>query len=382
MKKGLVLSSILATWLFAIPSYAEPIDSMQWFKDDYVAVGAVDVPKLAQRRIYTYLMDFFVTDQNVKQAFTIIRASGIVFEEVLQRIVVGIPADVDKSEHIILWETSEDLTKYKEIFATYEKTLDKKTHQGIEFYATKRENECMAILGNVLVLGSELKVKSILDAHKANYTAGVSNPDLQAMVKRADKKSDAWLAFALDATQRQRIGRDDPIIDMTSTNEGALKLGDIQAGLLALDFSKGLKASSLFVMPSEIEAQNTQKAVSTVLSNAQKDGDIQALGVDTFIPGIRFKAQKNEVLMTVSYDQETFDKLIALVTQVVKSIPGQPQNSAPSTTSTHPNEPSTAESMRPNPTNDSVAPMPKPEKSTRPKYAQPRTDTKENAVAK
>ena len=334
MRKGFLFCSLMAAWLFGAPVIAEPVDSAQWLKDDYVGVGAIDMPKLAQRRIYTYLMDFFVTDKNVKQAFSIIRSSGIVFEEVLSRIVVGIPGDVDKSEHIILWETTQDLSQYKAIFASFENTIDKRNHQDLEYFATKRENECIAILGSVLVLGSELKVKSILEAYKAGYTGGITNPTLQTLLKRANKSGDAWLVFALNKTQRESIGRGDPIVDMTATNEGIIRLGDLQSGLLSLDFSKGLKSSAIFVMNDDKSAAQTAKAVSVLLANGKKDPDIQALGVESFLSGIAFNASKSEVTMTINYDQATFDQLIALVTQLVKSMPGQPPAKATPTTDT------------------------------------------------
>ena len=38
--------------------------------------------------------------------------------------------------------------------------------------------------------------------------------------------------------------------------------------------------------------------------------------------------------MTINYDQATFDQLIALVTQLVKSMPGQPPAKATPTTDT------------------------------------------------
>lgn len=325
MRKGCLACGLMAMWMFASSAYAEPIDSTLWLKDGYVGVGAIDVPKLAQRRIYAYLMDFFVTDKNVKQAFSVIRSAGIVFEEILSRIVVGLPADVAKSEHIILWETTQDLSQYKTILATYDKTVDKRMHQGMEYYATKRENECIAIIGNVLALGSELKVKTILETHKAGYAGGVTNGDLQAMLKRADKSGDAWFVFALGKAQRESIGRGDPVIDMTAEGKGAIRLGDLQSGAVSLEFSKGLQVSSLLTMTDETSAQQMTKAVSSLISDAKKDADVQALGFDAFLPGIQFKSSKSDIFMTISYDQATFDRLIALVTQFVKSIPGQPQ---------------------------------------------------------
>ena len=352
MNKGVLLCGLMSAWLFASPVYAKPVDSSQWLKDDYVGVGAIDVPKLAQRRIYSYLMDFFVTDKNVKQAFSVIRSSGIVFEEILSRIVVGIPNDIDKAEHIILWETTQDLSRYKPLLSSFEKRIDKRMHQGMEYYATKRENECMAVLGSVLVLGSELKVKSILEAYKNGYTGGITNQTLQTLLKRADKTSDAWFVFSLSQTQRTIIGRGDPLIDMTSTNEGVVRLGDLQSGIISLDFSKGLSTSATFIMSDDKAASQMTKAVSVLLDNGKKDPDIKALGIETFLTGIALNTSKSEVNVTVSFNQTTFDQLIALVTQFVKSMPGQPPKNATSNRSieTPPTQGTVDSRSRSNPT--------------------------------
>ena len=152
MRRGILAGGFLAAFLSMSPLWAEPLDSTTWLKGDYIGVGAIDVPRLAHRRIYTYLMDFFVTDKNVRQAFGIIRDAGIRFEDVLTRIVVGIPSDIQNAEHVILWETNEELSKYRTILAAYGDRIDKRMYQGMEYYATKRENECLAILDNVLVL--------------------------------------------------------------------------------------------------------------------------------------------------------------------------------------------------------------------------------------
>lgn len=307
----------------------QTIDASAWLRGNYIGVGSIDMQRLAQRRIYTYLMNFFVTDKSVRQAFDVIRSSGIVFEDVLKRIVVGIPEDVDKAEHIILWETTEDLTKYKAIIHTFGDVIDARSHQGITYYATKRENECIALLGHVLVLGSELKVKAVLDAYKSGYKGGVDNQALRNEVARTEKTHDAWVAFVVDESQRAMLARTDPVVDMTAEGRGALRLSDIHSGHLALDFAKGLHVDSAFLMSSQKAAEQTSSVVNALIANAKTDPDVKALGFDIFFPNIHFSSKERDVLMSISLDQSAFDQLIALVTQVVKSVPGQHGAAAP-----------------------------------------------------
>ena len=87
-------------------------------------------------------------------------------------------------------------------------------------------------------------------------------------------------------------------------------------------------------MNDDKSAAQTAKAVSVLLANGKKDPDVQALGVESFLSGIAFNASTSEVTMTINYDQATFDQLIALVTQLVKSMPGQPPAKATPTTDT------------------------------------------------
>ncbi|MBQ9816279.1 MAG: hypothetical protein IJM59_02260 [Proteobacteria bacterium] len=323
MKKGIFGGLVMALWLAVTPAWAEGVDSVTWLQGDYVGVGGIEVPKFVQRRIYTYLMNFFVTDKAAKQAFDEIRAAGIVLEDILTRIVVGVPVDVERAEHIILWETSEDLSKYKVLLSAHSQIIDTRSHQGVEYFATKRENECLAILGSVLVLGSELRVKEVIEAHKAGYKDGPKRAALQAELKRVNRKMDAWFVFALTDKERKTIGRADPLIDMTAGGLGTLKLADIQKGHVVFDFSKGLSVSSSVEMVSEASAAQTARLMTAVLQDAGKDQDVKDLGFDSFVSGISFESKKSDVILNVNMDQPKFDELISQVTQIAKSVSGK-----------------------------------------------------------
>lgn len=335
MKRGIFGGILLALCLTALPVCAqepERVDTVTWLEGDYVGVGGIDVPKFVQRRIYGYLMDFFVTDSGVKTALDSIRASGIVMEDILTRIIVGMPVDVERSEHIIFWETTEQLSRYKAVLGAHSEKLDTRQQNGVEYFATKRENECLAILGNVLVLGSERKVRSVIDAHQKGFKGGPSNPELHKEIKRADKTKDAWFAFVLSDKERKIIGRGDPLVDMRSGGLGVLNFGDIERGNASFDFSKGLNVQSHLGMVSEARAKQSSTLIQKLLEDASKDPDVEASGFGQFISGIKLGSKKSDMQLSVVYDQSRFDALIATVTQFMKSVPGQTSASALSAT--------------------------------------------------
>ena len=326
MKRGLFGGIFLSLWLAAMPAWAQesaPVDTVTWLEGDYIGVGGIDVPKFVQRRIYTYLMDFFVTDSGVKTALETIRSSGIVMENILKRIVFGMPVDIERSEHIILWETSETLMQYKAILGAHSSKLDVRQQNGVEYFATKRENECLAILGNVLVLGSERKVRAVIDAYQKGYKGGPSNPELHQELKRADKTKDAWFAFVLGDKERKFIGRGDPIVDMRAGGLGVLNFGDILRGNASFDFSKGLNVQGNVGMVSETSAKQASGVIQKVLLDAASDADVKASGFDKFIGGIKLGNKKSDMQISVVYNQGKFDELIAAVTQFMKNVPGQ-----------------------------------------------------------
>lgn len=332
MKRGIFVSALLALWLTAVPALAENVDTVTWLKGDYIGVGGIDMSKLAQRRIYTYLMNFFDTDKGVHQGLEEMKAVGIVLEKVLTRVVVGVPSDVERSEHIVLWETSEDLNKYKPILSNHKQAIVTRHYQDVEYFATMRENECLLILDNVLILGSELRVKEIIEAHNEKYTQGPKNQGLVAELKRVNKSRDAWFVFSLSEKEKKIIGRGDPVIDMTSSGLGVLKLGDLSKGNLSFDFSDGMNFESSIEMASPESASQTAKLMTSVLSDAVKDMDVKELGFDKLLTGMKFQSKKSDVLLNIVFNQAQFDDLISLVTQYAKSVRVQPMkigNKAP-----------------------------------------------------
>lgn len=323
MKKKLTCGILMALWLAAMPASAGDIDSITWLRGDYIGVGSVDMSKLAQRRIYTYLMDFFVTHNGARQAFGEIRAAGINLEEILDRVVVGLPTDVERAEHIVLWETSQDLTKYRPLLSAHSQVIDKRIYQGMEYFATRRENECFAIIDNVFVLGSELRVREVMDAHRAGYKDGPKNPALKAEMKRVDRTRDVWFVFSLGDKEKKKLAKTDPIIDMRASGGSVLKLSEIQKGNLSIDFSQGLKAEANVEMPSADSAKLSTSVIVSALAEAKKDPDVQSLGFDTFLNGLSFTSEDDDIRLNVIYSQAKFDELILLVTQFAKSVSGQ-----------------------------------------------------------
>lgn len=322
---GFVLCFLcLATPVQAFAQTNATTDTLTWISSDYAGVGAIDMQKFPKRKLFSDLMSFFVTDVRAKEALGMLKAEGVDFDKALRRIVVGVPTDVEKGEHILFWESLVDLSKYKKVLELNALHLDVRSHQGATYYATKRENECLAIIDDVLVLGSEKAVKAVLQK-KFSKTVSAQKfwPGLADELKKVDKSKDAWFAYSLGDAERKRIGRGDPIIDMTSTGKGAVNLGDMRSGNFSIDFSKGLDVSYHVTVVDEARAKVTLELIKSLLADSAKSEDVKALGLEGFISGLSLSAKKSVLTIKIAYSQAQFDALIGLVTDLAKSLPGQ-----------------------------------------------------------
>jgi len=319
MRKGFFFGVWLTLFLAAGSVRAADVDVVQWLGEGYVGIGVIDMQKLPQRKIFTDLMHFFVTDDNAKQALSHLNDAGLNYG-MLTRVVVGIPNDVEKSEHIIFWESKESLQRFVPVVDKYRDELNVRTYRGVTYYCTKRQNECFTFFDTLLILGSERQVRAMLDVRQSNLRVRKNGP-LAHQAELADKTKDVWFAFALTDSERTRIGRADPIVDMSSEGLGKLNFSDLRAGHFSLDFSTGLAMAGALSMAGEASASALSGIVSKLMADALNSLGVKELGVDVFIRPIKIGAKKATVNIAFSYSQAVFDQLIALVTDLAKSVP-------------------------------------------------------------
>ncbi len=321
MRKGILASWLMATCVSLMSFqniYAEEkVDAVSWLQDSYVGVGAIDMQKMPERKIYRELMAFFLTDQSARQAFDVLEKAGL-SEKMLRRIVVGIPSDVEKGEFMVLWDASTPLDQYKPILDKFASDLTSHQYANRNYYCTKNKNVCLTVFSEVVALGSENKLKGIIDVHDAK-TAIVKNAPLVDMEKKADQSHDSWLAFWLGPDQRSRLGQGDPLIDLTKDGKGKLMLGAIQAGTLLTDFSAGMRVVIQLQMDTNAAASSFSDIINEVRRRGLQDEDVKTMDLQGLIEGISISSDKNSVSFAINYDEKTFEKLIALVTDLAKS---------------------------------------------------------------
>lgn len=317
MKRCFLFGILLVFLLFMENAYAEPENDLNWVRNDYVGVGAIDMQKLTDRNIYADLMAFFVTDPDAKQVLGELEKAGLNSKS-LQRIVVGIPADVEKGEFIIFWELKDTLDKYLPVLENRETQLNKASYQNRDYFCVKNKNQCLLVAGNNLVYASELKLKGILDVYAGKADVEINDALVQT-AKRADVSKDAWLAFSLDEVQRSRIGAADPLVDQSAKGKGQLKLGAVKSGTLSIDFSQGLRSEMVVHMVSQEAARDFSGIVNDLMRQGLNDQDIKSMELENLIKGLSLQAKADNLMITVNYSQNTFQKLISIVTDVVKS---------------------------------------------------------------
>ena len=118
MKKGFLFGIIFALFIFIESAYADSCDVLDMFDGTYVGVGAIDMQKMPDREIYGTLMSFFMTDPEAHKVLVDLEKSGLSSKSV-RRIVVGIPADVERAEFLMIWETMSSIKPYVPVLEKY-----------------------------------------------------------------------------------------------------------------------------------------------------------------------------------------------------------------------------------------------------------------------
>ncbi|MGI5830476.1 MAG: hypothetical protein ACOX8U_09960 [Bradymonadia bacterium] len=327
MKRTWILG-LLLIFVFVSQAQAKDVDTVEWLSSDYVGVGAVDMERFSKRKLYDDLMAFFLTDADTKQALTGLEAAGFDSKTDVKRIVVGVPADVERGAHIVFFEAKKHLEAYRPLLA-HDK-IDVRTHSEVEYFCTKRANECMTVFGNVLAVGSEGRLKSVIDVVKAGGKGDLKkNTALAAQIKSASKNKDSWFAYALNTKIRERLGKNDPIADLTEDGLGKVNAGDLKAGNLSIDFQKGLDVSAKSNLVSKQAAASVATYLTKLLTDAGNSEDVKSLGIDFLIKAVSASAKDSNVLVTIKLSAAEFDQVIDLTTGLVQSVPAvAPKKSA------------------------------------------------------
>ena len=316
MKKGVLFGILIAFFLCLESAYADSCDVLDFFDDTYVGVGAIDMQKMPERAIYGKLMSFFMTDQDARRVLVDLEASGLTSKSV-RRIVVGIPSDVEQAEFLMVWETVSPLAPYMPVLEKYVDSLDRKQSAGQTYYCKKQGGQCLLLLNDALVLASPSKMENFIrqlgsDARPKTATR------LKKLTASVNQDRDAWLVFWLDDAQRARIGQGDPLVDMRAQGKGELRLGSVQSGDVAIDFSEGLNAEVVVRMTGPEQARAFSEILASLLETARHDEDIMALGLVDVISGIHVKAAQKNLHVSIRFSHDTFSRLIDVISDLVR----------------------------------------------------------------
>ncbi len=317
MRKSFLFGVLLAFLLLLESACAMASDGLDWVLSDYVGVGAIDMQKITDRKIYTDLMALFVTDPDARQVLGELEKAGLNSKSI-RRIVVGIPQNVDKGEFVVFWEIQDAVDKYLPVLGSRESELTKYHYEDKDYYCMKQNRICLMVNDTRLVLGSEDKIRGVIDV-VIGKSSVKKNDALIQKAQQADQTKDAWLAFSLNDASRARIGAADPIVDMSVEGKGQIRLGAVQSGVVSLDFSTGLKSEILVLMKNEDDAKAYSEIIGDLMKLGLESEDVKFLGLTAVIEGIRIHHQEKNVAVTIDYSSDTFMKLQLMVTDLVKA---------------------------------------------------------------
>ena len=152
-KRGSFLIFLVLFLFVSLSAYAKE-DPMSLLSGDFVGVGSVNMERFTKRALYDDVMKLVLTDARAADTLKRIESQGFDIKKDISRIVVGVPADVERREHIIIWESKKELSKLESVFEG--DGIEKREHNGMSYFAYTRDNICVAILGKMMVQGSAL----------------------------------------------------------------------------------------------------------------------------------------------------------------------------------------------------------------------------------
>ena len=320
MKHSIVAGILALSLAFSTAAFAKDIDSIDLFSGDYIAVAGVDVDNLATRPLYKKATgDASVNKEadGLKNKLNALDAS-LDAEKDIDTMLIAIPKDIDKEEHIIILEFKKSLANAQAAIEADSVKPDsaytRMEVDGIIYYIHKRENEWITVIDDKrIAIGSEREVKAVAASNKAGKAAKPikNNAALYKQYQAADKKNDIWGAYILTARELKELKG--AVLD----GEGgkSFHADQIESGTLSIHLAKGLALNVVAKMKSEAAAADGSAVLGSTLGTFLSDPQLDAMGLGFLSSSIKISSAKSDLKANVSFTNEQVDVLIGLAVE-------------------------------------------------------------------
>lgn len=316
--KHSIVSGILALSLaFSTMAFAKDVDSIDLFSGDYMAVAGVDMDNLATRPLYKKIRsDASVTKEaDSLQAKLSALDASLDAEKDIDQMIIAIPTDVDKEEHVIIFEFKKSIANavvaMEADSVKPESAYSRVEADGIVYYIHKRGNEWLTVIDDKrLAVGSEREVKAVAASKKAGKSAKPlkKNAALYKQYQAADKKTDIWGAYIL--TARELKAMKDVVLD--GENGKTFKADEMESGNISIHLAKGFALNLIAKMKSDASASNGATVLGSTLNAFLSDPQLNEIGLGFLSSAIRVSSAKSNLKGTVNLDNDQVNTLVGL----------------------------------------------------------------------
>lgn len=320
MKHSIVAGILALSLAFSTAAFAKDIDSIDLFSGDYIGIVGADFDNLTSRPLYKKVMgDASVNKEadGLKSKLSALDAS-LDAEKDIDTMLVAIPKDVDKSEHVIIFEFKKSLANAVAAIEADsvkpDSAYSRMEADGIVYYVHKRENEWITVLGDKrIAVGSEREVKAVAASNKAGKAAKPikNNAALYKQYQAADKKSDIWGAYIL--TSRELKELKDVVLD--GENGKSFHADQIEGGTASIHLANGLALGIVAKMKSESAAADGSAVLGSTLGAFLSDPSLNDMGLGFLASAIKISSSKSDLKANINFTNAQVDVLIGLAAE-------------------------------------------------------------------
>ncbi|MFN3202509.1 MAG: hypothetical protein ACE366_29195 [Bradymonadia bacterium] len=263
---------LVASHVSAAPDQA----AMQMIPSDTTAVVSFDMQRIRKAPLYQSMVGMAKQAPDGQKALAEIKAkTGVDIEKDIDSVILAIPADVDKSEAVVVIVKGKLDQGKLTAAAVKEGKAKEASHNGVKTVAV--DGGSFAFMNGYLVAGPTVAVHKAIDASKGK---GGLNKALSQAISKVDTGKDMWMAVNINDQMRKNMPPD----PMTKALTGLRGSIDMAKGFgLKLDMSTNDAAKAAEIAKMITAQLNAQNGAPPMFANMLKKITAKASGKDVNI---------------------------------------------------------------------------------------------------
>lgn len=279
---ALAFAASTAMMMASNASAAPDQAAMQMLPGDTSMVISFDLARIRKAPLYKTMMEMVKKQPDGQKALAEIKAkSGVDLEKDIDRIVVALPANVEKSESFVLMVKGRlDQGKLTSAAMSDKNAGGKEgSHNGVKTVSVDNGQGSFAFLNGYMLAGSTSGVHKAIDASKGK--GALKGGKVSAAIAKVDTGKDMWMVIDINDTMRKNMPSD-PMAKSVTGMQASLDLASGLGLKMALSTKDAASAKQIAdTLSAQLNAQN--KGAPPMFANMMKKITAKAAGSDVNI---------------------------------------------------------------------------------------------------